>query len=46
VAFTFVNAARVLLTQVDSAFRSCSLTLVNEPLTVVNKAVGMNGDQE
>ena len=36
VAFTFVNAARVLLTPVDGKFRSSSLTLVNDTLTVVN----------
>ncbi len=36
-AFTFVNAPLALLTRVDGEFRNCSLTFVNELLTVVNE---------
>ena len=44
-AFTFVNAARVLLTRVDGKFRSWPLTFVNDALTVVNGFDDCDGDE-
>src|SRR5438132_113836 len=45
-SFTFVNAARVLLTRAFSEFRSWPLTFVNDALTVVNGFAATDGDEK